>query len=394
MTIRNFLKKAAGWVFVVWGFACGVLALSLAGYSPHSTGFHVRALEAVLSAFSFTGFTFVPLFASASALRNRVRAAWLFLVAAPLVFLSASLIEFLEPACAYDGPIEALLLFARDCARNSGDHGPGFSSARSFLAVNVETQMEPLLSSRPIPLKAKIIRSSVTVVTIFGLVFAGSTFFELHSVPFGECNYFGPPLVRQRSPQQVVFTGSSLRSIGRFPGTALPRWQIVAVDRSFWGLRPWERKFVLVRGGLIRDNQTYLIEGRRPTGLLTRLLPVFEIYCTRTRSLRSAQVDLRLLHDGPPKESARIIGIVVDRVYKTPSSPVPDAKVTITGPGGEQVLLSDASGIYDAPSVPPGHYRLTLEAADPTDNSYFTCERDVRIGEVGECLLAQRSGPP
>ena len=37
---------------------------------------------------------------------------------------------------------------------------------------------------------------------------------------------------------------------------------------------------------------------------------------------------------------------------------------------------------------------MTLEAADPTDNSYFTCERDVQVGEVGECLLAEKSSHP
>ena len=390
--ILDITRKTVSWLFVIWGIACGVLALSLAGYSPHSTGFHVRAFEVVLSSFSFAGFAFVPLFASTTALHNRSRAAWSFLVAAPFVFLSASLIEFLEPACAYNGPVEAFYCFREIVPGILAITAPVFLLPGLFWWLTSKLKWEPLLSSRPIPFKTKLIRSLVTAITIFGLVFAGSTFFEWRSTPFGECNYFGPPLVRQRSPQQVVFTGSSLRSIGKFQGTALPRWQIIAVDRRFWGLRPWERRFVLVRGGLIRDSQPYLIDGLRPTGLLTRFLPLFEIYCTHTKPLKSAQIDMRLLHDGPPKNSGRIIGIVVDRVYSTPSSPIPAAKVQIVGPGGKQVVLSDAAGIYDAPSVPPGHYKMTLEAADPTNNSYFTCERDVQVGEVGECFLAQKSG--
>ena len=138
--ILDITRKTVSWLFVIWGIACGVLALSLAGYSPHSTGFHVRAFEVVLSSFSFAGFAFVPLFASTTALRNRSRAAWSFLVAAPFVFLSASLIEFLEPACAYDGPVEAFYCF-REIVPGILTITARFLAPRTLLVVNVETEM-------------------------------------------------------------------------------------------------------------------------------------------------------------------------------------------------------------------------------------------------------------
>jgi hypothetical protein len=394
--VKNWtlVKKAVSWLIFVWGTGCGVLALAFAGYVPHNPVSSAKVSEIVLATLGLALFCFVPLLASWIALRNRRQAALLFLIAGTIAFMLGSLIELLAPACSYNGLIQAFYCFREIAPGVLLITAPIFLVPGLFWWLTAKLKWGPLVISRPIPVKAKIIRMLGAVTAIFLLVFAGSAALELDRSNYGECNYFGPPLIRPRNAQQAVFIGSKVHSVGKDRGTTLATWQIATVDQRFWGIRPWERKFVLVRPGLLRDDKPYLIDGQRPTGLLTRFLPIFEIYCTHTKPVGNAGIDLRLLHDGPPKDSARIIGVVLDRVYTAPSSPVSDAKVIITGPSGTQVVRSNSSGIYDAPSVPPGHYKMTLESADQTDNSYFTCERDVQIGEVGECLLAEKSNHP
>lgn len=59
--------------------------------------------------------------------------------------------------------------------------------------------------------------------------------------------------------------------------------------------------------------------------------------------------------------SAVMTGSVVDAATKRPLA---DVVVTVTSPSlqGEQTVLTDASGLYRLPNLPPGTYRLQLEA--------------------------------
>src|SRR5882672_6079318 len=56
-----------------------------------------------------------------------------------------------------------------------------------------------------------------------------------------------------------------------------------------------------------------------------------------------------------------ITGIVVDAAER---KPLADVVVTLTSPSlqGEQVMVTDSSGFYRMPDLPPGRYTLRLEA--------------------------------
>jgi len=91
-----------------------------------------------------------------------------------------SLIELLAPACSYNGPIEAFYCFREIAPGVLIITAPIFLVPGLFWLLTAKLKWEPLVISRPIPVKAKIIRMLGAVLAIFLLVFAGSAALELH----------------------------------------------------------------------------------------------------------------------------------------------------------------------------------------------------------------------
>jgi hypothetical protein len=83
------------------------------------------------------------------------------------------------------------------------------------------------------------------------------------------------------------------------------------VQERFWGLPWWNTHLVVLTNHIFRDGETYFIDGERAPGAMTRFFPVVEAdYCTRTRRVADATVELRLLREAPPASEARILGQV------------------------------------------------------------------------------------
>jgi len=162
------------------------------------------------------------------------------------------------------------------------------------------------------------------------------------------------------------------------------------VQKHFWGLPWWDRKIVLL-AGVVRNGETYFVDGSRMRGLLTQFLPVVEIGpCNRSRAVKYAAVDLRLLQDGPPNNGIRIIGQVTHRFNKGVSDEAPGIEVAITGPAGTTTVTSDQHGIYDLSGLPPGRYAIAANAETKrlgSNRCYLRADRDLEAGDVWGCSL-------
>lgn len=103
--------------------------------------------------------------------------------------------------------------------------------------------------------------------------------------------------------------------------------------KDLLGITLGDRKIVLltffVRGGKgFKPGETYFVEGNRQSRRMTRLLPIFEVHCTRTAALKYAEVDLRALRDGPP------IGYTYRRTSTNEWKEAPSTKVGIPSTPG------------------------------------------------------------
>jgi hypothetical protein len=170
---------------------------------------------------------------------------------------------------------------------------------------------------------------------------------------------------------------------------------MAVVQKTYWGLPWWDRKLVLVtffvRGGTgFERGETYFVDGNRESRWLTRRLPIFEIHCTRTVALKYAEIDLRALSDGPPKNSVRIMGYTYRRTSSNEWKELPSAKVGISGPAGEIFVTSDTWGFYDISGLPPGAY--DVHGTDPQAGPYWAhpiCywegSQYLKVGDIREC---------
>jgi hypothetical protein len=234
-------------------------------------------------------------------------------------------------------------------------------------------------------------------------LFVGATAWELLAPEYFECHNIPQPSTSQQSSSQAVFIAKVVATGNLWPrnadsiGEGYPRryWGLAVVEKTFWGLPWWDRKIALLtffaRGGKgFRRGETYFVEGREQSRRLPRFLPIFEIHCTRTAALREAEIDLRALKDGPPKNGVRIMGYTYRRTSANEWKEVPSAKVGINGPAGETVVTTDPHGLYDINGLPPGAY--DVHGMDPKAGPYWAhpiCfwegSQSLKVGDVREC---------
>jgi hypothetical protein len=205
----------------------------------------------------------------------------------------------------------------------------------------------------------------------------------------GDCGW-GPPLTRQVSSRHAVFTarvvlvGRSLRSLGDLDGNRhdprVGEWAIGVVQQKFWGLPWWDSHFVLLRDYLFWKGETYFIDGARGEGLLTRALPIVGAgaFCSRSRPVQDALIDLRVLHESPPVGGARLIGAVRQpEVFRGGLVPPPrpsfaaGARIDVTGAAGTKTIATDQTGIYELDGLQPGDYMLRLAVPDNQVEGFF-----------------------
>lgn len=125
-------------------------------------------------------------------------------------------------------------------------------------------------------------------------------------------------------------------------------------------------------------------------GLLTQFLPVVKVIpCNRTNLLKYATVDLRVLHDGPPRDGVRIIGEV--RRGRHWEKAAAGIRVLISGPNGMTTTETDKEGIYDVTGLPAGPYTIVADTKPlrPESNRCETyADAGLKSGAIWCCELA------
>lgn len=261
----------------------------------------------------------------------------------------------------------------------------------------------PRLVSKPALLAVKIgVPLCLLVATMVGAVII-----DFMTIWSGECHFSEQPFTKPLSPEQAVFTAriiGSRKLWGPDERQYSPYWRrywsLASVQKGFWGLPWWDGKLVIflttARGDWLPPprGEIDFVDGRRLPGSLTRFLPIFDTFCTRTGSVADAEVDLRVLRDGPPQNGVRILGRTDRLTGNYPSyrwETAPSMKVVIRGPAGTTTAVSDAHGIYDANGLPPGFYEVGREPVAGAPPSWRDVEchlRQVQSGEIRDCNVA------
>lgn len=192
------------------------------------------------------------------------------------------------------------------------------------------------------------------------------------------------PFVKPLSPHQAVFIARVLYA-GRTDrdfssGHEWGHWALARVEHRYWGLPWWSSEVVFLANGGFEKGKAYFVDGDR-SSLVSYFVPLVDIgTCTRSAPLERADIDLRILRDGPPKAGVRIVGRVFRQSSGRPQV-APGVKVEITGPAGPLFVNSDERGVYDALGLPPGHYSLSVGSAEP-ERSQFSFQNDLEAGDV------------
>lgn len=216
-----------------------------------------------------------------------------------------------------------------------------------------------------------------------------------------DCGRIPPPHTKPRFPGHALFTaktvlvGRSMR--GRLAGgrqrtpSGFGEWAIAVVDQQFWGVRPWGR-LVFLTDGYYWENRSYFIDGSRSGGLVDRHLPIIRASpCSRSNLAEDALVDLRVLHQPPPKNGARIVGFVRELQPYTAMQPPPPTKpyagieVILSGPDGSRIASTDPSGVYEFDDLPSGNYVLNVRP--PSDLVALNNENPVRMSVESNALI-------
>jgi len=208
-------------------------------------------------------------------------------------------------------------------------------------------------------------------------------------VPIGDC--LGRPLFDERGvPRNIDFT-AKIFIVGppTFQGYSL--WSIATIEDPFSAVQ-WRRGNIVILRGFFRSgdkSQLYFVEGRRSPAALTHFLPVIlPVECGRTGPRDSEAVAIRLLHDGPPKSGARLIGRVLKGKY-TPTSvsktPLHGNIIAIEGSAGSIVSATDSEGIYSVDGLLPGRYTIHIATTGVRGLTSRGGEKgfvDLRLGEI------------
>ncbi len=387
---RDFAKKAISWVVVAWGCTCGYLCLIWIGRQPSHK---LESSHFASTSYLIALFGLLPLLGSLLAMWNRKRAARVFLSAAPFVFVVATaLIPISDVSCRPSDLLSDFSCFRAFFPTIGAMISLVFLAPGFFWWFTQRRGWPTLKESRSVSSRQKAASFVAAGFCLFVLVMAGSVILEIcgHFIDVS-CDKKGAPVVAsERYPGQAVFTAHIEIGGDEWYGTGKNQWAIATVRQKFWGLRFWNH--VILTRGFFNTQESYFVEGRRSTGLLTRFLPIYDVWCSRTARLQDAGIDLRLLRDGAPKDSSRIIGRVENGVSYYPLKPfvpIPGAKVLITGPSGTEIMKTDGSGIYDATSLSAGHYEIRLQYPDQNTRYTKPCNFDLRIGEVEECRISK-----
>ena len=233
----------------------------------------------------------------------------------------------------------------------------------------------PGLTAEPTSRGRKVVIFVLTFFLLTGLVVIGAVIITLlPQTVVLDCGWQAP-VSSQQYKGQTVFVAAL-----HDPG-------IAAVKERFWGLPGGARRVLIAHWGIGHnelDGKTYLIDGRRANGLVTRLFPIVDVsHCSRSAPIDRAALDLRILREGPNQNGVHIVGQVVDKNNK----PRPGTQIVITGPEGNIGATTDQQGIFDTTGLPPGQYSVRVEGCNESQNTpHNRCSdrrgSDLKSGDV------------
>lgn len=364
---QRVISAIVGWVFVVEGICAGALVVAVVDVEAG------WMLKAPMALFAMCVSGFLPIIASIAATFNPHRASRILLYATPLSLLFALLFgrPFGDPRFVFEIFLGSTLI-------------PGV-----FWFVFSRYKWPPLISKTWFARRRGI---AVALFSFFFIVACGVAILASLSLPWwppiGDCG--GRPLIDAAGhPLNIVFTARLLLVGPRsFMGSSL--WSAGRVEQRFADVPSWGGNIVFLRGSFKKADKAgqFFVEGQRSTGVLTRFLPIIEpVPCGRTRPLKYADVPLRILQDGLPRDGARLLG----RVYRYRSkTPVAGIKVLLDGPDGTKALQTDSSGIFDVSGLRSGEYTVRLEWK-PREGAFEDPSRAtvwLENGQIGEQDLA------
>lgn len=374
--LASVLKRALSCLAILAGVSLGFLGFALLAWTPVFSYFHPNW-------YSLAGFVLggsVAVSASLLAVRRRKLAGVLFILIAPVIGWCFAWPERFGPPHGAFSASRFLSVFDWVALV--------FAVPGVFWVLTWWLHWPPVVVA-PLAPGTRIRLTALVAVFLFVTCVTGSICLRKYDLE-GECRGF-PSLIAQRSPDQtvfiarIVFVGYPYEPLSPFAS-----WSIVRVEHRFWGLPSWAPGLLILRGYFKKGERgSYLVDGRRSPELLTHFLPMIEPYpCGHTAPLDHAVVDLRLLHDGPPKTGIRIIGRVYRNIYPR-GEPAPGVKLLLTGPEGNFSTTTDEQGVYDLVGVPPGHYSVDVESGSHLIRR-DKAEGDVKSGEVWESELIAR----
>ena len=172
------------------------------------------------------------------------------------------------------------------------------------------------------------------------------------------------PFAKPIDSQQAVFIATDVLDFvpagtsGSMSSSFLASFAIARVQKHYWGLPWWDRKFLFIARFSSWRGEPYLVDANLPYGFLSRFLPIVTLrQCGRSDLVRDANVELRVLKDGQSQKGARIIGQILHFAQGTREQEA-GIRVTISGPNGNIVTTTDGKGIFDAPGLAPGTYSV------------------------------------
>ena len=372
-------RRHAGLLFLI----SGPLATFCLSFEDSYVGVPFRGYNwnrpSLLTAALFVCAFFAPLYAPLMATRNRKRAVFVFLVLAllsGLLFLASPWTMVILPRLVEFSAV--FLVFG------------------AFWLVTDQLGWPPLTGTRlrPFPGRATTVSIGcvlVTVLVIFGTFVVSARDSQPWDPDCGERQLFAQPL----NSAHAVFTARAIRvgHVAKISGRWAGNWAVGLVQERFWGLPWWSPRLVFLTTHAFAEGDIYLIDGTRDQRLLNRFLPIVEAGpCTRTGPVGDRTVEQRLLRESPSPNEFRIVGRVVhptqlrmetqpgvnERMsfaeieavqerrrylgvnYRRPETPLPGAKIRVTGSFGSMIVTADRDGVFEVAGLPPNECKLEL----------------------------------
>jgi hypothetical protein len=368
--MSTVVKKAVSWTVIAAGVLFGVLALAI---------LELRGIGGI-PLYAVVICAVIPTWASLTAGQDPRRAGFLYLYSAPVAAVSFFLADidrlrlgmslwYVQLGYAL---FAALLIFGLPALFWIVTHHYGWPTVLT----------SPTRPSRKLRLRGAAIACCWVCALFLCAVITLAAFIPPEpSECEGIFTIAAKPMFRGHSVfrAHVIHTLGSCQTLG---GKRVCTGAVATVQKEFFGIHS---RVVLLNRGIFESGQDYLIDGERDNGLVTQFLPIVGLRpCGRSKAVRDAALDLRVLQDGL-QDGARIIGKVRGR---NRVSGLPGKAVIITGPTGEITATTDKDGSYDVSGLSPGNYTVRIDEPAMTVGRGI-CERMAAIplknGDVVDC---------